>query len=300
MNDLYDVFQKKQDTVEKNWIPKEEYAEQRKERRDELNDLVDKELDKIKSDPQAYIAYLDKQAHFNQYSVNNTLLILAQKPDATLIKESDKWREENFYFRKNEKHITIYEPGEIYKREDGTEGRSYDEKSMFDISQIQRPPRIPVPETLKVDQLLSALCYKRGVDIEKVDTLDNGKDAYYSMEDNKIYVAGNLTPQRLLTGLATETCFAEIDPHQDKFTRKDLEFSALSSAYMLCKKYGIETPPTDFAKDVSEYLGDLESKEVKSYLSGFKETFTDISKRMEAGLYVQTLAKEKEHNDVSR
>ncbi|MEG0735893.1 MAG: hypothetical protein RR441_03435 [Longicatena sp.] len=301
MNNLYDVLQKKQDAMNgQDMIPKEEFAQQMKEKREELNQMVDVELDKIKSDPQAYLNYLDKQALFDQYTVSNTLLIIAQKPDATLIKASDKWRDDKCYIRKGEKGFNILEPKDDYIKEDGSTGKNYKMKSMFDITQLQKPPVIPEKEALKVDELVGALSYKTPVKIAVVDTNMNGQAVFYSMETQQINVAKNLQPKMLLTGLATECCFAELDPHSEKFTREDLSFPAMSSAYMLCKKYGIETPSTEFAQQVNVYFKDLDNKELKSYLSNFKDTFDDVSKRMENGLYAQSMNKQKEHNNVER
>lgn len=301
MNNLYDVLQKKQETINgQQMIPKEQFAQQMKEKREELNQMVDVELDKIKVNPQAYLNYLEKQAMFDQYTVSNTLLIMAQRPEATIIKANDKWREENCYIRKGEKGFKILEPKDEYRKEDGSVGRNYKIKSMFDISQLQRQPVITEKETLKVDELVGSLSYKTPVQIVVVDTNMNGQGVFYSMENKQISVAKNLESQQLLTGLATECCFAELDPHSEKFTRDDLSFPAMSASYMLCKKYGIETSSTEFANQVKDYLGDLDNKEVKSYLANFKDTFDDVSKRMENGLYAQSVNKQKEHNQVER
>lgn len=301
MSNLYDVLQQKQNTFSgQEMLPKEEYVQQMKEKRDELNQLVDIELNKIKSSPQAYLNYLDKQAKFDQYTVTNTLLIMAQKPEASLIKSSDKWREEKCYIRKGEKGFTILEPKDDYIREDGSTGKNYKMKSMFDISQLQKKPIGLEKEVLKVDELVGALSYKSPVNITVVDANVNGQAVFYSMKNEQISVARNLNPQQLLTGLTTEYCFAEIDPHSEKFTREDLSFHAMSAAYMLCKKYGIETSSTEFANQVKDYLGDLDNKDVKSYLANFKDTFDDVSKRMENGLYTQSMNKQKERNNVER
>lgn len=301
MNDLYDVLQRKQETMNgQDMIPKEEFAQQMQEKRENLNHLVDVELDKIKTDPQAYLNYLDKQAMFDQYTVTNTLLIMAQKPEATLIKASDKWREDKCFIRKGEKGLTILEPKDEYVKQDGTTGKNYKMKSMFDISQLQKQPTTPTKESLKVDELVGALSYKSPAKVVVLDTNLNGQDVFYSMENNQINVSKNLTPQQLLTGLATEYCFAEVDPHHEKFTREDLSFPAMSAAYMLCKKYGIETPSTEFAQHANENFDGLESKDMKAYLSNIKDTFDDVSKRMENGLYAQNMTKQKERTDVER
>ena len=63
------------------------------------------------------------------------LLILAQKPDATQLKDFDGWKDAGASIKRQQKGISILEPGEEYEREDGSIGTSYNVKRVFDISQ---------------------------------------------------------------------------------------------------------------------------------------------------------------------
>ena len=71
---------------------KEEWQQKKQAERQELYDLADKTAEEVRTDPVKFKQYLDTQATFNVYSVNNALLISAQMPNATQIKEYDDWR----------------------------------------------------------------------------------------------------------------------------------------------------------------------------------------------------------------
>ena len=58
-----------------------------------------------------YEAYLDTMSRFHRYSVNNTLLIYLQKPDATLVAGYRSWQERfGRNVKKGEKSIHILAP----------------------------------------------------------------------------------------------------------------------------------------------------------------------------------------------
>ena len=84
-----DLFKEK---AEKQEFDKALWIQKKKEERDRAFGLVDAALERIKTVPGALREYLDIQARFRQYSVNNALLILAQKPDATILGDFDFWR----------------------------------------------------------------------------------------------------------------------------------------------------------------------------------------------------------------
>lgn len=54
--------------------------------------------------------YLDLSANFDKYSVNNKLLVYAQKPEATLVKGKTQWAENERYLSRGAKSIWINTP----------------------------------------------------------------------------------------------------------------------------------------------------------------------------------------------
>ncbi len=81
------------------------------------------------------------QGHFDRYSVANAILVSAQMPDATQLKEYSKWKANRVYVNKDAQKIIILEPSKEYSREDGTRGISYNAKVVYDISETSAKDR---------------------------------------------------------------------------------------------------------------------------------------------------------------
>ena len=89
-----------------------EWLESRDKRADELQQITDK-LEKgvvevFQSDK--YKQFLNTMAKFPRYSVNNSLLIMMQRPDAQLCQSFTGWKQMGRYMKKGEKGISILAP----------------------------------------------------------------------------------------------------------------------------------------------------------------------------------------------
>jgi len=138
MDNLDNLFdnQKTEPTFDVN-----EWAQNKNEKRTRAYETISNTSMKIGSDSQMFQKYLDIQSQFDVYSSNNVILILSQKPEATMIKDSATWRKSKTYIKKGEKRFTILEPGKKYQRDDGTMSISYNPKTVFDISQTTAQPQ---------------------------------------------------------------------------------------------------------------------------------------------------------------
>ena len=66
--------------------------------------------------------YLSVMSRFHRYSVNNTMLIYMQKPDATLVAGYNKWKDQfERHVKSGEHGITIIAPTPFKKKDRGTE-----------------------------------------------------------------------------------------------------------------------------------------------------------------------------------
>lgn len=119
-------------------LSKEEYAKKKKQERQEVHDKSNKEAMEIVRSQDRFLSFLNLYARLN-YTYNNALLIHAENPDATEIKDFVHWKEEGFPVRKYEEGITILEPG-VYIRKDGSSATGYNLKKVFDISQTNKTP----------------------------------------------------------------------------------------------------------------------------------------------------------------
>ena len=83
--------------------------EERKKEVDEFGKMLQSGIkDYIESE--RYKEILDNMAKFHEYSVNNSIGIMIQKPDATLVAPYTKWQRLNRQVKKGEKGIVILCP----------------------------------------------------------------------------------------------------------------------------------------------------------------------------------------------
>ena len=89
-----------------------QFIESREKQADQLKAVTD-QLEKgvvevFQSDK--YKQFLDTMAKFPRYSVNNSILIMMQRPDASLCQSFTGWKEMGRYVKKGEKGISILAP----------------------------------------------------------------------------------------------------------------------------------------------------------------------------------------------
>lgn len=302
MKDVYNTInQALQQNAPPKKYTKEEYAQMMKEKRQHLFSLANEQTMNAVSDPKLFLQYLDLQSKLD-YTVTNTLLVMAQKPDATILKDFSHWKELNHYIVKGSKGIEILEPGNEYTKKDGTIGISYNPKKVFDISEIKG--KIIAPETKEYEpsELVSAIIYKTDILPEVVrpdSTLP--QDVFFDEDSSKIYVKHGLNPTDMLNGLLREYCYAECA--QLGVHRLDAVFIAESAGYVLSKEYGVEGYDTSFANGCAEHFLDREVPEVKKELESIKGVRDQVSDRMQRGLYnlqQNKQEKQKEEKDMAR
>lgn len=89
--------------------------------RENLQCVLDKLETGVKAvfESDAYVNYLKFLSSFHDYSANNAILILIQKPDATLVAEYGNWvKKYHRYVKKGESGIKILAPAPYKKKEE--------------------------------------------------------------------------------------------------------------------------------------------------------------------------------------
>lgn len=140
----------------------EKAAEQRKAEMKDITEKLEKGVQDVFSSEQ-FQNLLDTMAKFPHYYVNNNILIMMQKPDATLVQSYTGWKKMGHFVKKGEKGIRILAPDpfklekELEKLDEagkvilGKDGEAVKEKveinltafkpvSTFDISQTEGEP----------------------------------------------------------------------------------------------------------------------------------------------------------------
>ena len=149
---IYDVF-----SGGNRPFDKEEWAAAKQAQRKEAYELIDNTCSEMVASGDSFRQYLDVQGRFDRYSVANAILVSAQMPEATQLKEYSKWKANRVYVNKDAQKIIILEPSKEYTREDGTKGVSYNAKVVYDISETSAKDRQQEQEPKSMRELVSAL-----------------------------------------------------------------------------------------------------------------------------------------------
>ena len=102
---IYDVFSGGSKPFDK-----AEWAAQKQAQRQEAYELIDNTCSEMMADGESFRQYLDVQGRFDRYSVANAVLVSAQMPDATQLKDYNAWKQSRVYVNKDAQKIVILEP----------------------------------------------------------------------------------------------------------------------------------------------------------------------------------------------
>ncbi|MEY8367312.1 ArdC-like ssDNA-binding domain-containing protein [Anaerovoracaceae bacterium 42-11] len=281
MDNLYDLLSET-GTGTQRQFSQEEYKEHKRKEREDAYHLVQTQFDAVIENPKKLEQYLNLQSTFDRYSVSNVMLILAQRPNATKLKEYDGWRETGAYIQKGAKGISILEPYS-YQKEDGSEGIGYNLKKVFDISQttsidIKRKPVLPEK------QILRAVIAKAPVEVRAAEEhICSEQPARFDEAQQVIYLKRGLDAETFFKGLTQEVAKLKLG-----FTDRTSESDMVSLAcirYMLDREFGFQAECPALPKDMEqETLRDAfhRAKQVYSQMKNEVYLFTEKEKNQKA------------------
>ena len=94
------------ETMKKAENPKkspEEYKAMMQQRREQRSRDVEAALNKAVSSADEFLSFLSVQSHFDRYSLDNNLLIYAQRPTATRLQSVEDWNAEKKWVKEGAK-----------------------------------------------------------------------------------------------------------------------------------------------------------------------------------------------------
>lgn len=273
---------------------KDEWIKKKNEERNEVYSLIDKTAQEIIQDSNKFKDYLDIQSHFDKYSVANGLLIYAQMPNATQLREYSEWKAiPNFRFNGKQEGISLLKMGEPYTKNDGTQFTPFVVYKMFDISQTNLPKRENYVNRLDDKVLLKAFIHDNPVDIKVEDVLSSGECVEWNSEENILYIQRGAEPNQLYQGIAREVSKAEME--SDNKTLDN--FKAKCASYMICKKQGLDVSNYNF-NDIPESLKNLSSKDIRKELGDIKGSVEDFNNRINQ--FMESISKQTKNKDYER
>lgn len=260
-----------------------------------------------------YQDYLKAMSKFHDYSLNNTLLIVMQKPDASLVAGFNKWRDEfERHVKRGEKGIKILAPApykikkELEKLDPdgkpiiGEDGKPVTEQkeitvpafkvvSVFDVSQTdgKEIPDIAVDSlTGSVEQyedFFKALEQTSPVPVG-FERIESGAHGYYHNAEKRIALNEGESELQTVKTLIHEIAHAKLhdidlnappEQQQERPSRRTREVEAESIAYTVCQHFGLDTSDYSFGY-VAGWSSDKDIKELKASLETIRATASEL------------------------
>ena len=269
---------------------KEEWAAHKQEQRKAAYEMIDNTCSEMMADGVSFQQYLDVQGHFDRYSVNNAILVSAQMPEATQLKDYGSWKQSRAYVDKDAQKVTILEPGKEYEREDGSKAVGYNAKVVYDISQTSAKDRQQPQEQKTMRELVSAMIDASPVSFVPVDDLE--LPAFYDSTQQTIFIKTGLSEEQLFVSMAKEVSAAVFD-FKHKESRDVSEFKSFCVAYMVSSRYSVDTKGFLFDNLPKEFAG-METQEFKGQLGSMRDVLGEIQSDMFKSLEKNKPPKHKE------
>ena len=190
-----------------------------------------------------YMRYLSVMSKFHRYSVNNTMLIYMQKPEATLVAGFNKWKNQfERHVKKGEHGITIIAPTpykkkiEEMKRDPDThapildaDGKAVIEEKeieipmfrpvkVFDVSQTDGKPLPELSSSLSgtvphYEAFLEALRRSASVPIE-FEPMAANTDGYFSPDQQRIAIREGMSEVQTVSATVHEIAHSKLHNRQ--------------------------------------------------------------------------------------
>lgn len=268
----------------------------------EITDKLQKGIEDL-FDSDNYKNYLKTMSKFTSYSLNNTLLIAMQKPDATTVAGYTTWKQMNRQVIKGSKSIKILAPC-IYKKKPDSDISDIPDKNVlikdngdsaepekilvgfkivnvFDYSQTEGEPLPEITHKLEGNvneytDFMEALKQYSPVPIEFKE-IEGSANGYYHLIDKNIVIDVDMSQMMNCKTAIHEIAHAILhdkDTGMEKdalLDRETKEVQAESVAFTVCQYYGINTSDYSFG-----YIGGWSSgknlKELKASLETIRQT----------------------------
>ena len=268
---IYDVFSGGSKPFDK-----AEWAAQKQAQRQEAYELIDNTCSEMMADGESFRQYLDVQGRFDRYSVANAVLVSAQMPDATQLKDYNAWKQSRVYVNKDAQKIVILEPSKEYTRDDGTKAVGYNAKVVYDISETSAKDRQQAQEPKTMRELVSAMIDASPVPFVPVADLEI--PAYYDSKQQTIFIKTGLTEEQLFVSMAKEVSAAVFDFKHNE-SRDASDFKSFCVAYMVSTRYGVDTRGFSFDRLPREF-SEMDTQVFKGELGSMRDVLGEIQSDM--------------------
>lgn len=241
-----------------------------------------------------YKKYLKTMSKFHRYSINNSILIMMQNPDASQVTGASKWNTMGRMIKKGSKAIKILIP-HPYTREIEIDGEIKEQEfcyftlgNVFDISQTEGEELPTICEELEDNSSEILSLIKK---ISSISTcpiaywnLKEGSKGFYSSKDNKIVIKKDMSTSQTLKTLVHEIVHSRLHNETTK-TRQQCEIEAESIAFVVCNHFNVDTSEYSF-QYIASWSKNKENKELKGILTNIQQQAKKLIEEIE-NVYVE-------------
>lgn len=250
-----------------------------------------------------YKIFLQTMSKFNNYSLNNLFLIVAQKKDASAVASFNAWKKLGRHVQKGQKALKIWAPYQVTRKDE--KGQPVLDKKgqevkdtrfrlvpVFDVSQTEGK-ELPQPvyelegthqDYANLYRAAKETAAAKGIAFE-ISKEPMEAHGFYSPTDSKIVIRAGMSERETLSTIFHEMAHADL--HNPKslegqhLTRTTKELQAESVAYVVANHYGLDTSSYSFGylagwSKEPDSLADLEAQ-----LSIVQQEAKDLIQRLD-------------------
>lgn len=303
---------------------------ERKDSESKLKELTDKLEAGIQEvfSSQRYKDYLKVMSRFHGYSYNNTMLILLQKPDASLLAGYKTWQGMERNVKKGEHGISILAPskkrftkymdkidkdtrkpvfdqdGNPVKVRKEIEYLTFHPTTIFDVSQTEGKPLPSMAEELEGQVtdypiIMDSLKEVAPAPI-RFDNWEDTKKGYFSPLLNEIVIKSGMSELHTVKTGIHETTHSIL--HGGTGNLKDsatMEVEAESVAFIVCNHLGLDTSDYSFGY-LATWSSNKELPELQKSLSTIQKTAHELIDKLDQAIARRSRDISIEEPEISR
>lgn len=299
-------------------------TEQKKNKVQEITEKLPEQIQQV-FESEKYKDYLKVMSKFTHYSINNSILIAMQRPDASLVAGYEAWKQKfDRHVKAGSKGIQIIQPapyrkkveqevldskGNIKRNPDGTPLMEQIEKIIpafkvayvFDINDTEGAPLPSIVQHLNddvfdFDGVMDVIQTISPVPITFED-IDSGANGFYNLESKDIHIKNGMGQMQTIKTSIHEIAHSIL---HDRDTGTDLnvdrntkEVEAESVAYVVANYYGWDTSDYSFGY-IAEWSKNKNLEELKQSLDTIRKTADQIIDSIDMEIMNRRLEQEQE------
>ena len=230
-------------------------TETRRAEKENLSALREGALEQVTTSPQLYADYLTLQGNNIGCSAGNVAMTLFQLKDPTKIGTADYWHQQGRFVNDADFH----NGAQVFVPPKNPQYKGYFVGEYYDVSQTSGKPIAEIQplseDGNRMDNAFAALLDTSPVGFTENTELET--PVRYNDREGVLEINTNFSKPEVFAALATEITYARIhDRGRNRdYDRELFKLDAESVGYMVCRRFGVESPLPDTKQVGNLYEG---------------------------------------------